>query len=471
MLLLLRKITFYLLLALYLLLTPYAILYALGYLYNPLEGELVKTGLISIVSFPRGATVFIQGKKFSHKTPAILRDLLPGSYSVRVFHKGFDPWEKEIHVQPEKATRLEPILLLPRKPEIETVLFQSFQGLVPCTADAKILAWQGKTLDGLWKIDSFFKKGVPLGKKIVKGSQAEILNVDCKALSPLLLFRVQADGKKSFRSILLNREPKKTGEIWKSVPEDVEKMDWDSKDPTQLYYLRGGQLTRLDLSEDKVHASLASQVLGFGVKHHRLYLLNSDFSLIETNQQGTNPRPLLEDPSLGRKIFSPLQAQNYEINVFRGDLLERDLMLFRSDGGALLSNRLPYLLVDEGVRGLEYASRSDEEKILYWTKDQIGVVYFTRDSEGLFEEAPVKRILYQTGRDIRQVFWAYEDSHILFLDEDTIYLLEASGPETHPAKPLERVREKTSILYQEKNHLIYFLDPMNGFLLKRRVVD
>ena len=76
MLLALRKIFFYVLLILYLFITPTIILHALGYMIDPGERSIYKTGLVSIVTEPKNAVLYVGGKKFSRKTPAAIHDLL-----------------------------------------------------------------------------------------------------------------------------------------------------------------------------------------------------------------------------------------------------------------------------------------------------------------------------------------------------------------------------------------------------------
>ena len=69
------------------------ILYALGYILKPgMEQGLVKTGLIYISTVPSGASVYISNKRYTRRTPAILRDLTPGNYPIRISLKNHRSW-------------------------------------------------------------------------------------------------------------------------------------------------------------------------------------------------------------------------------------------------------------------------------------------------------------------------------------------------------------------------------------------
>ena len=192
---------------------------------------------------------------------------------------------------------------------------------------------------------------------------------------------------------------------------------------------------------------------------------------METNSRGEHPEPFEEDAEMSRKIFSRFPAQFYKIDVLKKDLLQKDLLVFQSDRGALISSRLPYYLADRNVAGIQYASRSDEEKILFWSPHEIGVVNFTKQEGSLFEKGPTRTILYKEGRDIRQAFWAYDDSHILFLDAGEVQLIEAAGPPPPLLRPVEAVKPGTFFVYAERGHLFYYLDPESGRLRKRKLVE
>ena len=242
MLLLIRKLTFYFFLILYFLVTPYVILYALGYNFSPTRVHLVKTGLVSIVTAPRSATVTIRGRKFSERTPTAVRDLLPGRYPVRIQRKGYEPWEKEIEILPEKATRLDPVILLPSRSETEEVSARRYQGLLPLSVDSKLIAWEGRTLDTLWKIDLFFNKETPIGRDIPEGPRMKIIEPAVKRGSNLVLFKVEKDGAQSFYALDLDREkegPAGLGGMIKGPPDWI---SWEGKSPEDLYFLQNGTL-------------------------------------------------------------------------------------------------------------------------------------------------------------------------------------------------------------------------------------
>ncbi len=466
MLLFLRKAVFYPLLILYCLVTPYTILYALGYLISPEQRTLVKTGLVSVISFPRHARVFIEGKKFSKATPTVVSDLLPGKYHVRVVRKGFGYWEKEIEIEPEKATQLEPVLLLPHKPDADVISHHAFANMVPGTPEAKILAWQNPQLDSLWKIDLFFKRETLLSRELDIRPGVSIVDILYREKSPVVLFLVEAAGKRQFFIFQPGREKKMAESLNELLPTDADWIDWNPKNASQIYFLKDGFLSRLDLNHEKIYPPIHSDVLGFGVHKKHLYVLKKDYSLLETGPEGENPDLLLESETLGTKIFSGVSARYFQIEV-----LDRDLLVFLSDQGALISNRLPYHHVDQGVRGVSRSHALDEEKVLFWTGHEIGAIDFQREKETLFEKEPEEEIFYAGGKDIQQAFWAYEDSHVIFLDRASVFLLEVKGPKPYLLREIVRVKPDSRIYYHEGEHALYYIDAQSRNLVKRKIVE
>lgn len=466
-LLFLRKLFFYLFLLIYAAATPTVILYALGYTIRP-EQKIpwVKTGLVSIETFPSSATVYLNGRKFRDKAPTILRDLLPGKYSIRASLKGYETWEKEVEVFPERAARLEPVVLLPKKQDDHVLFARTFRGFAPEIVDSKILAWEKESLDSLWKMDLIFGKETPVGRKWRGAGELQIKTLHAQKGSDLLVIEMSGN---DYVFMELNREKRGIRRLRQWTETIPERIIWDPKNSSQVYFTQKGELSRLDLSRNEFEPALAAGLLGFGVKHGRLYLLDENFRLIATDPRGRNPEPLEEDLELSRKIFSGQAVHDYQIEVFKQDLLQKDLIFFLGKHGALLCNRLPYELVPSGVLGIDYAEKSEEEKILYWTKSEIGMVDFARDPQQIFEKGPGRTVFFSLGKNIRQAVWAYEDTHILFLDGDDLFLLEASGPAPYLVRALTSVAPASPFIYSERGNLLYFLDRTTRRIIKRKL--
>lgn len=110
-----RRIIFYSLVLIFVLVTPLIILYAVGYSFDWQKHILVQTGGIYLKSIPV-AQIAVNGKKNSQTTRLISR-LLPKSYEVSVTKDGFYPWQKTLEVSPRLVTEARNIFLFPKQPE------------------------------------------------------------------------------------------------------------------------------------------------------------------------------------------------------------------------------------------------------------------------------------------------------------------------------------------------------------------
>lgn len=470
MLLWLRKIFFYLFVALYFMVTPYAIMYAMGYIFYPAEGELLRTGLLAITTYPKNATVFIEGRKYSKKTPATVRDMLPGLYQVRISNKGYNTWQKQIEILPEKATKLDPVVLWPERPREEMVSERSYRDFLPAIIDSKIFAWDNKSLESLREIDLFFNKETNIGARIEGAKEMRIRSFILPKGSQTVLFRVDRKDKHGFLFYDLAKE-KTVAYFEKEIPEDAY-VDWDPKNPDDIFFITKGVLYRFDLGSKKgAPVEIMRDLQGFGVKHNRLHLLKNDYTVLQTRRDGLHPETILDPSGNSKEIFAGSKGSFYKIQIFKRDFFQRDMLFFWSNQGALITNWLPYVLANQGVLGLGYATTSDDEKIFYWTKTNIGVVDFTKDTGSLFEKGPSQLLLYESGEDIEQVFWAYDDTHLVFLDRNSVKLLEASGDEPYLAREIARVAADSRIFYDDRQHVLYFLEPETHRLMKRQLVE
>ena len=77
-----RNLIFLIFLGLFLISAPIVVLYTAGYRINPQRMALVKTGLFSISSEPKGAAIFIDSKQTDQKTNVIIDTIIPGEHVV-----------------------------------------------------------------------------------------------------------------------------------------------------------------------------------------------------------------------------------------------------------------------------------------------------------------------------------------------------------------------------------------------------
>lgn len=96
---------------LFFLVAPLIIFLARGYFFDFKAFRLIGTGILTIKTDPKGADIFVDGKK-NKTAPATFRLLLPGEYEILLKKPGYRGWSKKVTIYehlvtsiPQDATR------------------------------------------------------------------------------------------------------------------------------------------------------------------------------------------------------------------------------------------------------------------------------------------------------------------------------------------------------------------------------
>lgn len=115
-----RRLIFYGLLLIFLIITPIVILYARGYVFDFEKSQFVKTGVLILKSAPKQADVFVNGKLFG-QTPITIKHLLPKTYAVKISKNGYSQWEKQLEIKAGLLTEAQSVILLQSNPDMVTI--------------------------------------------------------------------------------------------------------------------------------------------------------------------------------------------------------------------------------------------------------------------------------------------------------------------------------------------------------------
>lgn len=113
-----RRLFFYILLLVFILIAPLLIALSYGYRLDFVTGEVARRGGIFVKSRTSGLSIFLNGD-FVKETSffsggALLPEVPRGVYLLRIEKQGFQPWSKTVEVKPALVTELRRILLTPR---------------------------------------------------------------------------------------------------------------------------------------------------------------------------------------------------------------------------------------------------------------------------------------------------------------------------------------------------------------------
>lgn len=459
----LRKILFYCFIAVYLFFCPVLILYALGYIFSPVEGQgIVKSGLVYLSTTPPGATVYLGNRKYTNKTPAAIQNLIPGDYPVRISLKKHQSWSEIIPVEAGKATVLERILLLPD--QFKTQVFvpnETFQELTPVPGTRYFLLSKGQTAQDLYLYDSKSEDLRAIFPPYVFPDSSQ-LGFYFEDKSPDFVVSLSSEQGERFLWVSPRRREIRTKDITSLLSGKPEHIHWEAKDRNFLLVFQDGYLDLIDVVNKASQNRFALNIRGFGLFENKICMLSQDFNLEWMSYQGEREKILFDNSVSGEKLFGNMF---YQIKMFPGDVT-----VFLGDDGRLVTNRFPYRLVDEGVLGLQFDEK--QKRLLIWTEEAIGMIDFSKSKSGReLSDSTAKLVwLYQKGRRIEQAFWLYDGSHVIFRDRSKIYLLELETyAKPHLHEVLE-VKENSSIDYSEQTGYLHYLEPKKGQLYRLELV-
>lgn len=146
----LRSVIFFTFLIAFLVSAPLVVLYTAGYRVDWTHGRVVHTSVLNISSEPRGATVFVDGKRFTDKTPSLIDTVLPGEHTVRLELKDYLPWETSVDFESSVASVVGPITLFTDSPTLFVTELELAAHAVNPTRSALVYATQESSWLEVW---------------------------------------------------------------------------------------------------------------------------------------------------------------------------------------------------------------------------------------------------------------------------------------------------------------------------------
>lgn len=461
----LRKLFFYLFLIIYLIVCPLVIFYAFGFILKPGAPQaLVGTGLIYLSTNPAGASIYLEDSRYARKTPAVIQELKPGEYAVRISLKDYQTWSETVKVEANKASVFDKILLRPDQWNKQEISAGTFRNLIPVIGSNFFILSRGPKIKDYFIYDLSSKQLLSLAPEGSSLAQERISA--CYTIPESSVFFLAVDtrtAKKFFRVKLKSGilDWKDITTLFSEVPLD---LVWDPTDTEDIFSLQGNYLNLLDIDSAAVYPRYLENIRGFGLLARKIYIIQDDFVFNEMDYNKGSQNVLLKDPSLSKSIFGGR-------GFIRIKPLSNDIIVFSGEKGELLTNHLPYEFAAAGVLGTEFYP--DNQTLLFWQKQSIGVIDFTtEDTQGTaFEKGPELFRVYERGKNIRQAFWVYEGSHVLFLDQNEVTL--ASLPKIYgdnSLDPVISVKKGSSVYYAEDNGTLYYLEVPSGKLFGIKIV-
>ncbi len=475
-----KKFLFYLFTLIYIFFCPLIILYALGITINPKTEKIIKTGIIYLSSTPQGAAVYLNDKPFPRKTPTVIRELSAGQYTIKLTYDGYKPFEKTLTVHEEKAAALDQILLIPNQWNKAELTTFAVDQLIPVGETPFFLIQQGPLIKDLFIVHS--NQGISQALHSETGmaakapeaislfkSESIYLEANVKEIftiknSPFLLLKVSMNKQEYFLWLSPLDQSSEPLNITDLIVRKPNQVRWQADDENNLYSLSSGIVDQINVSKKAIFPKIAENVRSYTIFNKEIYALTNENIIEKLDNQGEVQNKNTSNPSIVKSFFTkqgPIEFYVFQDNVF----------LFLGSQGELFSNRSPYEIVSSNVEDIVTAD-NDQKRFLLWTKNKIGILIFSlqkNDTDIFNQDASVKWIT-ESGTSIQQAFEVSEGSHVVYLDNNTIFLLETETFGDRVQAIVARVKDGTNIHYSDDEGKLYYIDPKTSLLMSIEII-
>lgn len=434
-----RRLLFYSFIFLFLIIAPFALLYATGRTINWSRFEIQKTGSIIIESEPDRADIFLNNKRpilfFNQifqknsvpRTNTKLSNLTPGNYLLRLELPGYLAWEKKTTIRANEVTHVGPIRLFKQtKPELQqtlenkqeiitspdgrtviSLLDQSLTTIqVPENNQTKLVVPAKKNPSVVWSNDQ--ESFILNDTLVINRSGQLVANLKGELTFQPSFVRWNADNHDSIYFIEKNRleqfifATKKSEVVMEisSLLKSGELLDYRPSEGHTYFTLRKKQESEIILlySNSLTRQSSASLPVG---TYHFINDIKNKILLLETQKKNLY---LIEQPL--PLFFSPrvtLVAQNYSLGHWNKNsvlyVTPFEIRKWEDNQDKLIAR------LGEAVIGLELISKNND--ILFATKKGLNIL-------------PIAEQAFNQTITLGEV---EEISHLLIVNDNTLYFI------------------------------------------------
>lgn len=442
-----RRILFYLFILIYLSLCPLLILYSFGYILNPVNNRISRTGLIHLSTVPSGAHVYLGKSRYQFKTPASIAELLPGTYQLHLKLKGYRPWMHQVSVKAGESAAFGNILLIPEKLKSYRLSHDANSiNLISLPDKDLFLVQKGSRLEDFYYFDWKKEKLNPLADEDSIYHDFSVISV-LKPIgdAPLIVYGGSLWERK-YLFVDMRDKNKRIENITKLFSDKPLSIVGGPDNEDHVFACYKGRVDRLDIDSMSHYPEYMEAVKGFGISGKWLYVLGKDNVISRMTLDKEQKTVLFEGEPFDTSLFN--KSPFYKIQV-----LENDNFLFVGDMGDLIAAGPPHTMSIDNVVGIDFLGQT--RRLMYWTKEGIWIT----DADRISPQS-----VYENGKSISQCFWAYHGTHIIFKDKDEIFLLELEPDGKHHVEFLANARHNSDVFYSQEKGYLYYLDQQGNLM-------
>jgi len=434
-----RRILYIIFIMAFLVITPLVCLYAAGYKVTS-NFRIAKTGMLVISTRPKGADIYLNGERqqlFLDKyfgqgnnyvrTPAKIKNLLPGDYDIRLELPGYWPWQKKLEVKPGETTYAEDIYLF--KNDLPLSLADGAFDNFSLSPNKKYLLAQN---DGGIKL-------VNLGNG--EENDYELTGKTAPAAATPGRPFLWSSGSQKFifnRSLFDVSDLGRPSDLDAILGPQADQFQWDDTDDNVLYYSNNGSIYAYNLSRGE-HAALttAHTFSAYLIKDNALYLLNQSGQSVTLELWNLNNAALTSRFQLPGSTYAFLHPERSYINLY--DTKYRILYL--------IDPRADIRPLRESISNVNETYWINDNELLYANDSEIWIL----DLDGYR-----KNLLTRISNPIKNIFWHPSGRYVIYTTDRDINIIELDKRDKYNITRLIQLNNIGWSAISKKADSIYF---------------
>ncbi|MBN3040126.1 MAG: PEGA domain-containing protein [Candidatus Omnitrophica bacterium] len=452
-----QKALLYFFISIYIIICPLAILYTFGYLDpKPSSSIYIKTD-------PGQATVYMGKSRYLKKTPLALENLYPGRYHLTLELEGYLPIHYRVYLRPNTEVKLDKVVFRSEKLKAKRLNTDNYQNLIDISSDDYFILSYGNDYEDYGFYDFSHDRMISFSASKVLPWGSDILDITTMENSSDLIIKANALGQikyvylKPLNNSLISKD---ITELFIDEPEHIE---WDPDYPQEIFTFQNNFINRIDLASGKPFQRYFEDCIGYTVYNGSVFVVSDILSLKRYDYEKSRLDMLINDPVLGKRLFE-------KGRYFKVQPLFTTMILFLGDRGDLSLNKAPHKFVEQGVKGFKFDRQL--KRLLFWQDKSIGILDLGMRGSA-FVKIPKVVWIFEGAQKIEQAYWANGGSHVLFRDDNGVFLFELKIVDTsrlNPLQPVVKVKENSSIYYSDVSGTLFYLEPGSGNLINTKII-
>lgn len=389
---------------LFIILAPLIIVYTMGYRYNFQVGQVQKTGVLILNSYPDDADVFLDGKIVDDKTPSIIKKILPNEYTVEVVKEGYHTWSKKLEVRSGETTFAESIVLFSDQSPVAKFSREIKDSLFSPNRTHLIYVIEEASWIEIW-LFSLKNQDFTL---IDRRDTSTVDNINFEWSSGSNKIYLEIESSEPTEQLIYNVNKNELTNLNEFFEKPADKFKWSRTSDDVFYVRQDNKLISNNLLTSQ-KTFLLTDIGEFFIRGNNIYLIINDdgksviaqFDILE---------PMAEIVQLYELPFAKysFKDSSYPYLILRKN--DNEILLF--DTSAPFAEPI---LQEDAISFSWYTTSQGEKKLLYFKDFEVWIFY---------PQSKYNELITRFSTPITNTVWHRNGEYIFFSFNDTIKVIE-----------------------------------------------